>query len=115
MAGFQLTLKLNLVLDDKSLALVVNLLGKLGGDGVVGSGVLDNKTLIAHHTLVDFGLLNSPLADVRPLLLGVLGTLHILLRVGRLPSLLPVVGELLKEGSLEFCGLDKNLTSVSGF
>jgi hypothetical protein len=44
-------------------------------------------------------LLNSPLADVCPLLIHI-GSLHVLLRVGWLPSLLPVVCELLDEVAL---------------
>ena len=65
---------------------------------MVSSGVLDNKTLLALHALDDGGLLNSPLANVGPLLFGTSG---VLLGVGRLPSSLPVVCELLEEGSLE--------------
>lgn len=100
------TLELGLVLDDKSLALVVNLLGELGGDGVVGSLVLDDQALVSLHSLVDGGLLDGPLADVRPLLLLLACALEVLLCVGRLPPRLPVIGELLKEGSLEGCGLE---------
>ncbi len=96
-SGRGLTLKLDLILNDEGLALVVDLLGELGRDGVVGGGVLDNKTLVTLHSLVDGGLLNSPLADVRPLLI----ILGVLLGVGRLPPLLPVIGELFQEGSLE--------------
>ena len=61
--------------------------------------VLDNETLITLHALVDDGLLNGPLADVSPLLLGIGAGL--LLGVGRLPARVPVIGELLEEGSLE--------------
>lgn len=100
------TLELGLVLDDKSLALVVNLLGELGGDGVVGGLVLDDQALVSLHSLVDGGLLDSPLADVRPLLLLLACALEVLLCVGGLPPRLPVIGELLKEGSLEGCGLE---------
>lgn len=99
----RLTLELDLILDNESLALVVNLLGELGRDGVVSSRVLDNKTLVTLHALVDLGLLDSPLADVGPFLL----VLAVLLGVGRVPSGLPVVGELLKERSLEGGGLEK--------
>ncbi|KAI6761764.1 hypothetical protein HG531_002317 [Fusarium graminearum] len=91
-------LHLDLVLNNKSLALVVNLLGELGGDSVVSGGVLDNKTLIAVNSLVLDRLLNGPLADVCPLLLR---AGRILLCVRGLPSLVPVVGELFKEVSLE--------------
>lgn len=64
---------------------------------MVGGSILDDKALVALHTLVDGGLLDRPLANIRPFLI----TLGILLGVRRLPSLLPVLGELLEEGSLE--------------
>jgi hypothetical protein len=84
-------------LDDEGLALGVDLLRELGRDGVMGSRVLDDQTLVTLHALVDGRLLDSPLANVGPLLL----TGVVLLRIGRLPPGLPVVGELLEEGSLE--------------
>lgn len=65
---------------------------------MVSGGVLDNKTLIAVNSLVLDRLLNGPLADVCPLLLR---AGRILLCVRGLPSLVPVVGELFKEVSLE--------------
>ena len=92
---WELTLQLNLVLNDQGLASVVNLVRQLGRDGMMGSLVLDNKTLLALHSLEDMGLLNRPFSNVSPLLIGTGG---ILLGVGRLPSCLPVVGELLDEG-----------------
>ena len=91
-------LGLDLILDNKSLALVVDLLGELGGDGVVGGRVLDDQTLIALNTLEDGGLLDSPLANVGPVLLGLR---VVLLGVGPLPSGLPALGELLQEGGLQ--------------
>ena len=94
----QRVLGLDLILDDKSLALVVDLLGELGGDGVVGGRVLDDQTLIALNTLEDGGLLDSPLANVGPVLLGLR---VVLLGVGPLPSRLPALGELLQEGGLQ--------------
>lgn len=94
----QRVLGLDLILDNQCLALVVDLLGELGGDRVVSSWVLDNKTLVALNSLEDSGLLNRPLADVSPVLIG-LGV--ILLGVGTLPAGLPVISELLQEGSLE--------------
>jgi hypothetical protein len=101
----KLTLELDLVLNNKSLALVVNLLGELGGDGVVSGGVLYNKTLVAVNSLVLDGLLNCPLADVCPLLLR---AGRVLLCVRGLPSLVPVVGELFKEVSLDVCRLSSD-------
>lgn len=93
------TLELDLVLDDKGVVLVVDDLRKLGRNGMVGSLVLDDKTLVALNALVDVRLLDRPLANVGPLL--ILLALQVLLGMGRLPPRLPVVGELLKEGSLE--------------
>jgi hypothetical protein len=71
---------------------------------VVSGRVLDNKTLIAINSLVLDRLLNSPLADVCPFLLG---ARCVLLRMRGFPALVPVVGKLLKEISLEvsrLCG-----------
>jgi hypothetical protein len=90
-------------LNNEGLALVVNLLGELGRDGVVRSGVLQHQTLVALNALEDGGLLDGPLSNVGPVLLR-LGIL--LLGVRWSPSLLPVVGELLQEGSFEGGGLD---------
>lgn len=98
------TLKLDLILDNKRLALGVNLLSELGGDGVVSGRVLDNQALVTFHALEDVRLLNSPLANIGPLLI-LIRVLCVLLGVGRLPSRLPVIGELLKERSLEGSGL----------
>lgn len=70
---------------------------------MVGGLVLDDQALVALDALVDGRLLDGPLADVSPLL--ILLALQVLLGVGRLPPGLPVVGELLKEGGLEGCGL----------
>lgn len=100
-----LTLKLDLILNNEGLALVVNLLGELGRDGMVSSGVLDNETLVALNSLVDDGLLDGPLADVGPFLTLLFGAGRVLLRVRGLPSLVPVVGELLKEVGLDGGGL----------
>lgn len=99
----KLTLKLHLVLNNEGLALVVNLLGELGRDGVVSGGVLDDKTLVALNSLVLVGLLNSPLANVGPFLflLSLVGAASVLLGVRRLPSRLPVIGELLQEVRLD--------------
>jgi hypothetical protein len=67
---------------------------------MVSSRVLDNKTLITIDSLVLNGLLDGPLANVCPFLLRA-GC--VLLCVRGLPSLVPIVGELLKEVGLK-CG-----------
>ena len=85
-------MKLDLILNDKGLALGVNLLGEFGRDGVMGSSVLDYKTFVALDALVFVGLLDRPLANVGPFLFLALG---VFLGVGRLPPLLPVIGKLL--------------------
>jgi hypothetical protein len=69
-----LTLKLNLVLYNQSLALVVNLGGEFGGDGMMSGRVLDDKTFVTLHARVDSWLLYRPFSDVGPVLvtLGIL-------------------------------------------
>lgn len=71
-------------------------------------GILQHQTLVAFDTLEDSRLLNRPFSDVGPVFVrgGIL-----LLGVGRGPALLPVVGELLQEGSFEGCGLCKGVVS----
>ncbi|KAH9809187.1 hypothetical protein Tdes44962_MAKER06215 [Teratosphaeria destructans] len=66
----------------------------------MGSLVLEHETLVAVDAAEDGGLLDTPGADVLPLLLGVL-----LLGVAGLPSAVPAVGELLEEGGFEGGGL----------
>jgi hypothetical protein len=67
--GIALTLKLHLVLDNESLALVLNLLREFGRDSMVSSCVLDHQTLVSLHTLEDVRLLYSPLSNICPLLI----------------------------------------------
>lgn len=93
-------MKLDLVLDNECLSLVLNLLGELGRDGMMSCGILDNKTFVALHALVYMRLLYSPLSNVCPFLIFV-RTLCVLLGVRRLPSCLPIVCELLEEVRLE--------------
>jgi len=93
-------LKLDFVLDNECLSLVIDFLGELGRDGMMSCSVLDHKTLVAFHALIDMGLLYSPFPNICPLLILV-GTLCVLLGVGWLPSCLPVVCELLEEVGLE--------------
>lgn len=88
---------LDLILNNESLSLVINLRREFGRDGVMGSWVLDNKTLISLHTLKDVGFFYGPFSNIRPFFLFLVGTLGILFGVGWLPSCLPVIGELLKE------------------
>lgn len=92
------TLELDFVLDDEVLALGVDLLWELGGDGVVGSFVFDHQALVLLHTLEHSGLLDSPGTHVSPFLFG---GLVVLLCMRGLPPGFPVVGELLEEGRLQ--------------
>lgn len=93
-------MELDLILDNEGLALVVNLLGELGRDGMVSSWVLDHQALVALHSLEDMWLLYSPLSDVRPFFIFV-GALGVLLGVGRLPAGVPAICELLDEVTLD--------------
>lgn len=70
---------------------------------MMSSRVLDNQSLVAFNTLVLGGFLNSPFADICPLFIVLIS--GILLRVGRLPSLAPVIGKLLEEVGLDGSGL----------
>jgi hypothetical protein len=83
-------------LDNESLALVLNLLGELRRDSVMGSSVLDNETLVALHALEDMRLLYSPLSNICPFLILV-RALGVFFGMGWLPSSLPIVCELLNE------------------
>ena len=104
-----LTLKLDLVLNNESLALIVDLLWEFGRDGVVSSRVLDNETLIALHSLEDSWLLDSPFSNICPLLIFV-RTLGVLLGMGWLPSRLPVICELLDEVGLDGGVLQRDMS-----
>jgi hypothetical protein len=104
-----LTLRLDLILDNKRLVLVVNLLVELGRNGVVGSDVLDDEALVALNALEDSGFLHRPFADVGPVLIR-LGIF--LLSVGGSPSLLPVICELFQEGSLDVGGLPSRGSAI---
>jgi hypothetical protein len=95
---FKSLLEFDLILHNKSLVLVVDLGREFGRDGVVSSGVLENKTLVTLDTREDGGLFNRPLANVGPVFIA-LGVF--LLCVGDLPSRIPVVGELFEKGCLE--------------
>lgn len=100
----KLTLELDLILDNEGLALVLNLLRELGRDGMMSCGVLDHKTLVTFHALVDMRLLDGPFSYVCPFLILV-GPLGVLLGVRGLPSRFPIVGELLDEVTLYFSRL----------
>jgi len=105
--GVRRTLKLDLILDDQGLALGVNLLGELGRDGMVSGSVLHDQTGITLHALVNRRLLDSPLADVGPLLIA----LNVFLGMRGLPPLVPALGELLEEWSFELGWLDCDCVS----
>ena len=109
-----LTLKLDLILDNEGLILVIDFLGEFGRDSMVSGRVLDNEALVALDALVLDGLLDSPFSNVRPLLLLLVGAGRVLLRVRRLPALLPVIGELLQEVGLERSGLRDARLAVNG-
>ena len=94
-------MELDLVLDNEGLSLVVNFLGKLGRDGMMSCGILDDKTLVAFHALVDMRLLDSPFSNICPFLIFFGGALGVLLGMGWLPSGLPIVGELLDKVTLD--------------
>lgn len=61
-------------MDNQSLSLVINLLGELGRNGMVGSWVLHNETRVSRDTGEYGGLFNRPGTDVGPILfrLGIL-------------------------------------------
>jgi hypothetical protein len=84
-------LELDLILDDQSLALVVDLGGEFGRDGMVGSWVLEHQTLVANDAWENLRLFDRPLANIGPVFVALR---VLLLRVGDLPSCVPVVGEL---------------------
>jgi hypothetical protein len=75
---------------------------------MMSCSVLDDKTLVALHALVDMGLFYSPFSDICPFLILV-RTLCVLLGMGWLPSGLPIVCELLKEVGLELSRLRRNV------
>jgi hypothetical protein len=64
------TLQFDFVLHDQCLLLAVDGLGELGGDGMVSCLVLDYKALVANHAAKNCGLLDGPVADIRPLFGG---------------------------------------------
>lgn len=83
-------------MNDKCLALGVDGLVELGGDGVVCGLVLQNETFVAVDALELGRFLDIPGSYILPLLLSLL-----LLSVGYTPPGVPVVGELLQERCLE--------------
>ena len=91
------TLKLDLVLDNERVLLVVDLLRELCGDGVVGSGGLCHEALVAFND--DLGrVLDLPFADVAE---GFAANRSLLCGLGGRPPLGPLLGELLEEGGLD--------------
>lgn len=97
-------MKLNFILYNEGLALVVDLFGEFGRDGMVSGSVLDDQALITFHALEDMRLLDGPLSNVCPFLFFV-GALRVLLGMGCLPTGVPVIGELLEEIGLYLGGL----------
>ena len=95
------TLKLDFILHNQGFAFIVDLLWEFGRDGMVGSSVLDNETLITLHPLEDDWLLDGPFSNICPLLILLLSTFGVLLGVGRLPSGLPITGKLLYKVTLD--------------
>ena len=95
-------MQLHLVLDDESLALVVDLLGKLGRDGVMLGGILHHQAHVAFNALQDMGLLSGPDSIIHPLdvILPVL-LLGLLLGMRSQPSRVPAFCKLLEEWSFE--------------
>lgn len=104
-----LTLRLDLILNHQSLALVVNLLGELGGDSVVSSRVLHDETLVALHSVKNGCFFNSPVTDIGPVFVrpGV-----VLFGVGSSPSGFPALGELFEERCLQVGRLISKLAGV---
>lgn len=97
-------MEFDLILNDQGLALVVNLLREFRRNGMMGSCVLYDQTLIALHSLVNVWFFDGPFTDVCPLLIFV-GAFGVLLGVRRLPSCLPIVRELLDKVALNFSRL----------
>ena len=104
-----LTLRLDLILNHQSLALVVNLLGELGRDSVVSSRVLHDETLVALHSVKNGCFFNSPVTDIGPVFVrpGV-----VLFGVGSSPSGFPALGELFEERCLQVGRLICKLAGV---
>ena len=63
------TLKFDLILNNQRLSLGIDGLCEFGGDGMMGSLVLDYQPLVALHALEDSWLLDGPVSDVSPLVL----------------------------------------------
>jgi len=79
---------------------------------MMSSSVLDDKTLIALDTLEDMWFFNSPFTNICPFLILV-GILCVLLSMRWLPSLLPVVSELLDEIALDLGWLEDCVSTAS--
>ena len=96
------TLKLDFILYHQRLPLIVDLLGELGRDGMMGRLVLHHQALVAFYPFEHMRFFDGPLANVRPLLVGlfILLVLFLLSMRGR-PSRVPVIGELFDKGALQ--------------
>ena len=103
-------MKLDLILNNKGVFLVVDLLGKFGGDGMMSCWILYYQTLILLNGLEDMGLLNSPLANVCPFF-GSLGIFFLGMRW--LPACFPVIRELFKEFGFDFGRLCESVRALA--
>jgi hypothetical protein len=88
-------LQLNFILNNQGLPLWIDGLLELGGDGMMGSLVLNDQAFVALHPLEDTWLLNGPIANVGPFFGCIL--FFFLLSVRWLPPRIPIISELLKE------------------
>ena len=84
-------MKLDFILYNKSLSLVVDGCREFGGDGMMRGCVLHDQPLVTCDSGKDSWLFHRPFADIGPVLvtLGVL-----LFGMRRSPSRVPIVGEL---------------------
>jgi hypothetical protein len=65
-----LTLQLHFILHHERLPFVVYRLGKLGRDGMMGSGILDNETLVTDYARHDGSFFDGPFSHIGPILVG---------------------------------------------
>ena len=95
-------LVLDLVLNDERLVVELDRLSEGSGDGMVGSLVLGDESLVTLDRGLE-GILYLPLANIAE---GLCADWSLLGRFRHSPSFTPVVGELFEEGSLDGRGLE---------